>query len=551
MSGSVKSLMMDFQLTLPPLLKRAGTYFGPVEIVSRMPDKSYHRYTYRDFHDRALRLAAALTKAGLHRGERVATLMWNHYAHLEAYFGIPSAGFVVHTLNLRLHPSEIAYIVDHAEDRILIVDDVLLPLFDQFKEGVELEEVIVVPLTGKPVPGGYMSYEEFIGGEDREFAYPDLKEDEAAGMCYTSGTTGKPKGVLYSHRAIVLHSFVSAMAATLGMGQDDVICPVVPMFHANAWGIPFTSTMIGARQVFPGPHLDPVSLLELLSHEKVTFSAGVPTLWIGMLNELEKDASRWDLSALHTLVVGGAAAPEGLIRDFDRHGIKVLHAWGMTEMAPLGTVSRLKSYLRDLPKEEKYGYRAKQGLPVPFVEARVRTVEEGKEVPWDGQTMGEIQVRGPWIAEAYYRRPDFADSWTKDGWLRTGDVVTVDGEGYVLITDRTKDLVRSGGEWISSVALENAMMAHPAVSEAAVVAIPHPKWGERPLAAVVLKEGQSADADELREFLVPNFPKWWLPDAIVFREEIPKTSVGKFLKSQLRQEYKDWKWGESERGRNR
>ncbi|MFQ5986902.1 MAG: AMP-binding protein, partial [Thermoplasmata archaeon] len=394
----MKGLMMDFQLTLPPLLKRAGTYFGPVEIASRLPDKSYHRYTYRDFYDRALRLAAALTKAGVRRGERVATLMWNHYAHLEAYFGIPSAGFVVHTLNLRLHPSEIAYIVDHAEDRVLIVDDVLLPLFDQIKDEVELEELLVVPLTGKPVPDGYTSYEEFIGQEDGEFVFPELREDDAAGMCYTSGTTGRPKGVLYSHRAIVLHSFASAMAVTLGLGQNDVICPVVPMFHANAWGIPFTATMIGAQQVFPGPHLDPVSLLQLLSHERVTLSAGVPTLWIGMLNELDKDAGRWDLSSLHTLVVGGSAAPEALVRGFDRHGIKLLHAWGMTEMAPLGTVSHLKSYLQDLSEEEKYEYRIKQGLPVPFVEARVRTVEEGREVPWDGQTMGELQVRGPWIA---------------------------------------------------------------------------------------------------------------------------------------------------------
>lgn len=445
----MKGLMMDFQLTLPPLLKRAGTYFGSVEIASRLPDRSYHRYTYGDFHDRALGLAAGLTEAGLRRGDRVGTLMWNHYAHLEAYFGIPSAGFVVHTLNLRLHPSEIAYIVNHAEDRILIIDDVLLPLYDRFKDEVEPEEVLVVPLTGKPVPDRYTSYEAFINREDGEFVSPELREDEAAGMCYTSGTTGRPKGVLFSHRAIVLHSFASAMAVTLGLGQDDAICPVVPMFHANAWGIPFTSTMIGAQQVFPGPHLDPVGLLELLSHEQVTLSAGVPTLWIGMLNELEKDASRWDLSSLHTLVVGGAAAPEALIRGFDRHGITVLHAWGMTEMAPLGTVSHLKSYLRDLSKEEEYGYRMKQGLPVPFVEARVRTVEEGKEVPWDGQTMGELQVRGPWIAEAYYRRPDFADSWTEDGWLRTGDVVTVDGEGYVLITDRTKDLVRSGGSGLA------------------------------------------------------------------------------------------------------
>ena len=542
--------MMDFQLTLPPLLERAGTYFGKVEIASRMPDKSYHRCTYEDVRDRALGLATALTRAGLKRGDRVATLMWNHYAHLEAYFGIPSAGFVVHTLNLRLHPSVIAYILDHAEDRILIVDDVLLPLFDQFKDQVDLEEVIVVPLTGKPVPDGYTGYEEFIGDEDGAFDLPELREDDAAGLCYTSGTTGRPKGVLYSHRAIVLHSLVSAMAGTLALGQNDVICPVVPMFHANAWGIPFTSTLIGARQVFPGPHLDPVSLLELFAHEGVTVSAGVPTLWIGMLDELQKDPSRWDLSALNTLVVGGAAAPEALIRGFDHHGITVLHAWGMTEMTPIGTVSHLKSYLQDLSEEEKYGYRSKQGLPVPFVEARVFSMDEGKEVPWDGQAMGELQVRGPWVAKGYYRRPDFTDSWTEDGWLRTGDVVTVDREGYVQITDRTKDLIRSGGEWISSVDLENTLMAHSAVSEAAVFAVPHPKWGERPLAAVVLKEGPSAGAEELRQFLAPHFPKWWLPDAIVFREEIPKTSVGKFLKSKLREEYKDWKWREAEGSQN-
>lgn len=534
----MKGTMMNFPLTLTHILERAGRLYGPVEIVSRMPDKSLHRYTYADFYRRARSLAKALQKAGLRRGDRVATLMWNHYVHLEAYFGIPIAGGVLHTLNLRLHPDEIAYIADHAEDRFLIVDDVLLPLVGKFINKVRVERIIVVPLTGGPVPEEMENYETFIAEPAEEFVYPELDEEEPAGMCYTSGTTGKPKGVVYTHRSLVLHSFASAMTDTLGISRHDVVLPVVPMFHANAWGLPFTCTMVGAKQVFPGPHLDPASLLELFEGERVTFTAGVPTIWLGILQMLEKTPGKWDLSPEMRMVVGGAAAPESMIRAFDRHNLRVVHAWGMTETTPLGTVSLLKPHMKSWSEDEQYAYRAKQGLPAPFVEVRI--VNEQGIAPHDGKSMGELQVRGPWIAADYYNRPDSRASFTEDGWFRTGDVATIDPEGYVKITDRTKDLIKSGGEWISSVDLENALMGHPAVSEAAVIAVPHPKWQERPLAVVVLKEGAQATEEELIQYLAPRFAKWWLPDGVVFVEEIPRTSAGKFLKAQLREQFRDW-----------
>jgi len=534
----MKGTMMHYPLTLMHLLERAGSLYGSVEIVSRMPDKSMHRYTYADFYRRARSLAKALQKAGLKRGDRVGTLMWNHYVHLEAYFGIPAAGGVLHTLNLRLHPDEIAYIANHAGDRFLIVDDVLLPLLQKFRDRLKVERIIVVSLTGQPVPEGMEEYESFIAEPAEDFVYPDLDEEEAAGMCYTSGTTGRPKGVVYSHRALVLHSFASAMADTLGISRHDVVLPVVPMFHVNAWGLPFTCTMVGAKQVFPGPHLDPVSLLELFKGEQVTFTAGVPTIWLGILQELEKKPGQWDLNPKLRMVVGGAAAPESLIRAFDRHNLRVVHAWGMTETTPLGTVSLLKPHMESLSVDEQYAYRAKQGLPAPFVEVRI--VNEQGVASHDGKTMGELQVRGPWIAADYYNRPDSRDSFTEDGWFRTGDVATIDPEGFVKITDRTKDLIKSGGEWISSVDLENALMGHPAVAEAAVIAVPHPKWQERPLAVVVLKEGARATEEELIQHLAPRFAKWWLPDGVVFVEEIPRTSAGKFLKAKLREQFKDW-----------
>ena len=535
----MQSTMMNYPLTLAHIFERAGKLFGASEIVSRLPDKSLHRYRVSDFHRRARALGGALQAAGLKPGDRVATLMWNHYAHLEAYFAIPCAGGVLHTLNLRLHPDDIGYIADHAGDRFLIVDDVLLPLFEKFGAKVAFERVIVVPLTGGKVATEYENYEQFIGGAPPLQA-PIIDENSAAGMCYTSGTTGKPKGVVYSHRALVLHSFASAMGDTLGIRQSDTLCPVVPMFHVNAWGLPFTGMMVGCKLVMPGPHLDAASLLDLYESEQVTMSAGVPTIWMGILQALEQNPARWKLTPGMRMIVGGAAVPPSMIPAFDRFDLKIMHAWGMTETAPLGTTAYLKRHLQELSDDECCAYRGKQGLPAPFVDVRAMTAEG--EAPWDGATMGELQVRGPWIAASYYQLDAEADKWTADGWFCTGDVVTIDPEGYVKITDRTKDLIKSGGEWISSLDLENALAGHPAVQEAAVIAIPHPKWDERPLAVIVLKPGKTAAANELRDYLAPSFAKFWLPEAFAFVSEIARTSTGKVMKSKLREQFQDWRW---------
>ena len=532
----MKGLMMDYQLTVPAILRRAEALFGRKEIVTRLPDKTFHRYTYADFVRRAKRLAVALRELGIGRGDRVATLCWNQYEHLEAYFGVPCAGAVVHTLNLRLHPDDLAYIVNHAGDRVLLVDKTLLPVFEKFRDQVHLEQVIVVGAAGD-VPAGMLDYERLLASADeKRYVEPDLDEREAAAMCYTSGTTGRPKGVLYSHRAIALHSLGTALPDANGLREADVVLPVVPMFHVNAWGLPYTATLVGAKQVFPGPHLDPKSLLEDFSQERVTVTAGVPTVWLGVLQELDKNPGAYDLSSMRMMVVGGAAAPREMIKAFqERHGLRMIQGWGMTETTPVGTVSTLTSELEKAPEAVQYDYRAKQGLPLAFVEIRARN-EKGL-VPWDGETMGELEIRGPWIASSYYNAPEAADRWTEDGWFRTGDIVTIDPRGYVEIRDRDKDLVKSGGEWISSVALENELMGHPAVAEAAVIAVSHPKWQERPLAVVVLKEGRTATKEELLDHLRPKFPKWWLPDDIVFVEQIPRTTTGKFLKRALRERF--------------
>ncbi|MEI7970228.1 MAG: long-chain fatty acid--CoA ligase [Betaproteobacteria bacterium] len=536
----MRSTMMRVRLTLTHFLERAGRLFGGVEIVSRLPDKSLHRTTYADFHRRARLLAEALQKAGVRKGDRVATLMWNHYAHYEAYFGIIASGGVLHTLNLRLAPDEIGYIASHAQDRFLIVDDVLLPLLAQFRDATAIEKIIVVPLTGKPVPEGFIDYEAFLASASGDWDYPDMDEDDPIAMCYTSGTTGRPKGVVYSHRSQVLHSLVQCIPDSVGISGRDVILPVVPMFHANAWGVPYAACMLGAKMVFPGPHLHPEDLLPLLEGERVTVSCGVPTIWLGMIQLLDRDPGRFRLDPGLRLTVGGSAVPESLIRGFARHGIDILQGWGMTETSPLATVSRVNQLLGNLSEDERFATQALQGYPLPLVDLRI-TGDEGEQ-PWDGEAVGEIQVHGPWITGSYHELPQSQDSFTADGWLRTGDVAAVTPEGYVRITDRTKDLIKSGGEWISSVDLENAIMGHPSVAEAAVIAVPHPKWAERPLAVVVLREGQSVTPEELRAFLSGRFARWAVPDAYEFVSSIPRTSTGKFLKTALRATYKDWQW---------
>ena len=542
----MRGTMMDFPLTLPTLLERAGRLFARVEIISRRPDRSIVRTCYGDFYRRARRLASALTKLGLQPGDRVASMMWNHAGHLEAFFGVPCAGGILHTLNLRLHPQEIAGIANHAGDRILLIDDTLLPVYQKFAGEAAFQRVIVVPYGGGDVPQGFLNYEQLLAEARDDFAYPRLDENDGAAMCFTSGTTGFSKGVIYSHRALVLHSFAEAMTDSFAISHDDTVLPVAPMFHANAWGLPYTCVMTGARLILPGPNVDPESVLDLIEQQGVTIACGVPTVWLGVLYALEKEPDRWKFSSPVRIASGGTAPPVRLMRALDKHGLHIMHLWGMTETTPLGTLGKLKRHMRNWKEDDQYEMRGKQGWPAPFVELRVMRPEgsEGKsrEAPRDGQTPGELEVRGPWVAASYYNAPDQAQRWTEDGWFRTGDVATMDDEGFIKIVDRAKDLVKSGGEWISSVDLENTLMGHPAVKEAAVIGVPHPKWQERPLAAVVLKEGARATPEELRDFLRQSFAKWQLPDAFVFLEAIPRTSVGKFKKTALRERFANWDW---------
>ncbi|WP_374720781.1 long-chain fatty acid--CoA ligase [Peribacillus tepidiphilus] len=533
--------MMNVPLTVGSLLERAEKFFAKKEVVSRTLS-GIHRFTYREIGQRTRRLAHALEKLGVQKGDRVGTLAWNHHRHLETYFAAPGIGAVLHTINIRLSPEHISYIVNHAEDTVLLVDEDILPLVEKIHETFKTVKAYII-MTDKPeLPATNLtpvySYEKLLEESDPNYSFvTDLDENDPAGMCYTSATTGNPKGVVYSHRGIVLHTFALGLVDTAAISERDVTLPVVPMFHANAWGMPFAATWFGSAQVLPGPLFTPKLLAELIEQERVTLTAGVPTIWLGLLNELEK--GEYDTSSLRAILCGGSAAPKGMIKAFEtKYKIPFLHAYGMTETTPLATLSRLKSYQTELPQDEILEIRAKQGLLVPGLEMKV--VGANGEVKWDGNDMGELLLRGPWIADEYYKDERTKEAF-KDGWLYTGDVATVDEEGVIKLVDRTKDLIKSGGEWISSVDLENAIMAHEAVFEASVVAVPDPKWQERPVACVVLKDAYKGKVgkEELMDFLTPQFAKWWLPDDIVFIEEIPKTSVGKFLKSALREQLKE------------
>jgi len=527
----VDGLMMDYPLTLQHFLERSGRLFPKQEIVTRTADGA-HRYRYRDYYARTHRLAHVLHGLGVQPGDRVGTLCWNTHQHLELYFGITCYGAVIHTLNMRLSCDDLAYIISHAEDRVIFVDQSLVPLLDQIRDRVSCVQRVVV------IGGAADEYESLLAGApDEPYAWPRLDENCAAGMCYTSGTTGNPKGVVYSHRALFLHSVAFAMADTFALSERDVLLQIVPMFHANGWGTPFAAVMVGAKIVLPGEHPQSRDLAQLIQDERVTFAGGVPTVWIGLDAVLQQE--KFDVSSMRLAGGAGSAVPRTLIETYQKkHGIELRQLWGMTETAPMGTVNVLKCHLADHSEDECFATRAKQGLPVVGVDLRVVDAE-GRVVPWDGATIGEVQVRGPWVISGYYNDARSAAAFVA-GWFRTGDVATMDAEGYVQLVDRAKDVIKSGGEWISSVDLENAIMGHPKVLEAAVVAVDHPQWQERPVALVVPKPQflDRVTKDEILGHLAPRFAKWWLPDDVLFVDAIPKTSVGKFDKKVMRARFK-------------
>ena len=543
MLNGLSGLMMDYQLTLTPIMKRAYQLYPNKEIRSKFDD-TMHVYTYADFYGRCGQLAHALTKLGIQPGDRIGTLAWNTYRHQELYFGVPCMGAVVHTLNLRLPADQLIYIINHAEDKVIFVDDTLLPLIEGLAPHLTTVEHVVI-MTAGDLPEtkleniNVLSYEALLAVESTDYDWPELDENAAAAMCYTSGTTGNPKGVLYSHRSIYLHTLAASLTDAMQLSERDVLMPVVPMFHAMAWGLVYAGTMLGSTMIYCGRHMTGPDLAGLIQDNGVTLTAGVPTLWLGLLQTLE--TGEYDVSTLRAMPVGGSAAPRGMIKAYqEKFNVQIIHAWGMTEMNPIGTVSQLKTNMLEWDEDAQYDARATQGWAVPTVEMRI-VGPTGEELPWDGKTFGELQVRGPHVASEYYKDERSADSFA-DGWFRTGDISAISPEGFMIIVDRTKDVVKSGGEWISTVDLENAIMAHDDVLEAAVIAIPHPKWQERPLACVVKRDGADKDklAEDLYEILGKDFAKWQLPDKIEFIDEIPKTSVGKFDKKVLRKEFADY-----------
>jgi fatty-acyl-CoA synthase len=532
-----------YDQTLRPFLWRAENLYPETEIVSRTHE-GVERYDYAEYGDRARQLASALEGVGVERGDRVGTFCWNHHRHFETYFGVPDVGAQLHTINPLLPDEHVQYIVENAEDRVLFVDASLAEKLASAYEPESFASVEQFVVMGSETPDlplePLTDYESFIGDGDADFEWPELSSDDPAGMCYTSGTTGLPKGVEYTQSMLWSHTMATLTPQGLGMTDDDVVMPVVPMFHVNAWGMPFTATAAGAKHVYPGPAPEPADLARLIEEEGVTLTAGVPTVWLGLMEYAQEHDP--DLSSLESVVVGGSAAPESMIRWFDEQGVEVMHAWGMTEMSPIGTVAHLKSDLRDADYDTQVAKRAKQGLLVPGLEMRV-VDDDGESVPWDGEDFGELYVRGPWVTEEYFERPEANEQDFDGSWLKTGDIVTVDDDGYVKIVDRAKDVIKSGGEWISSVELENAVMAHDAVAEAAVIGVPHERWQERPVAFVVKPEGAGVSEGELEAELLAmvedEYPAWWAPDDVEFVESIPKTATGKFSKKDLREEYAD------------
>jgi len=540
----MRGLMMESPLLIQTLIEHAGQYHGETEIVSRTVEGSIHRYSYGEAEQRAKRLAKALRRLGVSLGDRVATLAWNGHRHFELYFGVSGIGAICHTINPRLFHEQLDYIVNHAEDKVLFFDSTFAPLVEKLapnwktvRHYVAMADRAHMPTIKVP---NLLCYEELIAAEDAELDWPRFDENTASSLCYTSGTTGNPKGALYTHRSTVLHSFACCAANNTAFSMQDSILPVVPMFHANAWGVPYSAAMAGSKLVFPGPHLDGASLHTLIENEQVTITLGVPTVWLGLLKYLDETGKR--IKSVDRVLIGGSAAPAAMIRDFEeRYGARVIHGWGMTEMSPVGTVGTLKAKFLHRSKEEQLQVKAKQGRPLYGVDLKL-VDGEGKRQPHDGISRGELLVRGPWIVSGYYNDIPASEAAIDDeGWFRTGDVANIDPDGYLQLVDRHKDVIKSGGEWISSIDIENAAIGHADVAEAAVIGVPHSKWAERPLLIVVPKQGKKPSKEAILGFLQDKVVKWALPDDVVFVTEIPHTATGKILKTKLRDQFRDYR----------